>query len=734
MGSNWDRVRSTRNAAKANAHIGLDPPETHTPSAWFLGPNAENIDVMRDLMGIALDDHAAARRLYQPGDPDMVKERDANFAPTVAAMKRNLRLITSELRGSIPLASHRNQSHMYWDITLPGAVGYFAGMLYNQNNVAAEASPVTTALEIRAARELCAMLGFALGGTPEPWGHITCDGSVANLEAMWAARNLKYQAVALARAIRVEPALERAAAIGIRQPDGRWARLLDLSLWDLLNLDVDDALQLPRRMVDERGVDPAAVQAAIDTYSIQAKGAAEFDAEMLHGAVARAPAILVPATAHYSWPKAAAILGLGRNAVRFIPVDLDGRMRIPELAKALSACLEEKRPVAQVVAVMGSTCESAVDPLAEIVELRRQFAARGLTFALHLDAAWGGYFASILRPAPPSNAPPDGEHTGLDDVPEWSLSDHVRAQFAQFGAADTITVDPHKAGFIPYPAGALCYRNRQMIYLVSQTSPVVFHDGEAPTVGVYGVEGSKPGAAAVAVALSHVTIPPDTRGYGRLLGRCVFNAKRFYAALTTLPTREDDFVLVPFQRLPAEKAGRTAEEIERQKDLVREKIVAPRTNRELRAIFDDEPGILDLFQSLGPDLNVFSYAFNFKVEGRLNARLDLMNEFNNALFHRMSHEVPDEAGKVPANDLFVTSSSFDPNVFDADFMRSFARRAGVRYRAGTPIRHLISTMQNPFLTATAEGNFIPTLMAVFRATVEDERRRIIARHGLGQED
>ena len=42
----------------------------------------------------------------------------------------------------------RSQGHMLWDQALPAVVGYFAAMLYNQNNVAAEASPVTTRLEI----------------------------------------------------------------------------------------------------------------------------------------------------------------------------------------------------------------------------------------------------------------------------------------------------------------------------------------------------------------------------------------------------------------------------------------------------------------------------------------------------------------------------------------------------------------------------------------------------------
>ena len=738
MGTGWDRVISRRNASKVRGQISLTPPETHTPSAWFLGPNAENLDIMRELIAIALDDHAQARIDYSKkkmGDPDMVAGRDDSYKTTVAAMKGNLKHIMSELRGSIPLSSHRNQSHMYWDITMPGAAGYFAGMLFNQNNVAAEASPVTTGLEIRAARELCTMLGYKVDCTPEPWGHITCDGSVANTESMWAARNLKYQAVALARAIRVEPDLADAQGFAVRTPDGAWARLLDLTLWELLNLSVDDALDVPRRLIEEAGIKDVAVQAAIDTYSIQAKGVAEFNEEMRHGAVKPTGAILVPATAHYSWMKAAALLGLGRNAVRFIPVDFDGRMIVSELAKALNTCLDERRPVAQVVAVMGSTGESAVDPLADILELRGQFASRGLTFALHLDAAWGGYFASMLRKVPPTNAPPDGERTGLDDSPEETLSDYVRAQFDLLGEADTITVDPHKGGFIPYPAGALCYRNKQMIFLISQTSPVVFHDGDAPTVGVYGIEGSKPGAAAVGVALSHTAIPPNTLGYGRLLGRCVFNAKRYYAALTTLARVEDDFIVVPFQRLPAEKEGKTAAQVEEQRALIRDKIVG-HSNHMLNEIFRAEPAILDLFQSLGPDLNVFAYAFNFKVRGKLNRNLTLFNEFNNDLFHRFSHEVPEKVEDVPATPLFVTSSTFSEEAFGKDFMKHFAHRAGLRYRDGGDIRYLISTMQNPFLTATATktetetGNFIPTLMEVFRETIEQVRVGIIARHEL----
>lgn len=57
----------------------------------------------------------------------------------------------------------------------------------------------------------------------------------------------------------------------------------------------------------------------------------------------------------------------------------------------------------------------------------------------------------------------------------------------------------HRSGYCPYPAGGLCYRDGRMRYLVTWTSPVIFREADAnkgESIGVYGVEGSKPGAAA----------------------------------------------------------------------------------------------------------------------------------------------------------------------------------------------------------------------------------------------
>ncbi len=78
-------------------------------------------------------------------------------------------------------------------------LGYFMTMLYNPNNVALEASPMTTLVELRVGKQLCKLFGYKTE-EPEPaidtttadpvgWGHVTCDGTVANLESIWVGKS-----------------------------------------------------------------------------------------------------------------------------------------------------------------------------------------------------------------------------------------------------------------------------------------------------------------------------------------------------------------------------------------------------------------------------------------------------------------------------------------------------------------------------------------------------------------
>ena len=699
--------------------LELDGEGSNSLAGWFLGPKGENIPLFQEQVIRAIQAHGQDRKSIYQDDPEWItneiKESDS-YKEAVSILKKQYGKLLTALDGSVPFFSYRYQAHMLWDVAMPGMLGYFAGMLYNQNNVAAEASPVTTPLEMQVGNDLCQMLGFTVSkkaNTIQPWGHITCDGSVANTEAMWAARNIKYYPLALAAALKNEKLLAPAKNIEIKLPNGTSHKLRSLSPWQLLNLCEDDVLAIPTRLQNEFGVDPDYLGTVVQNYSIQNLGFTSFERTFLKDIPS--PAIIGPATMHYSWPKAAALLGLGKGNLIDVHIDQNARMKTQELRAKLESCLRAKRPVIMVVAVMGSTEESAVDPLDEILALRKEFRARGLDFHIHVDGAWGGYFASLLRRTKKKaqiSTHPEEKHT-RQYTPEMVMNSHVVKQYQVLPQADSITIDPHKSGYQPYPAGGLCYRNSAMRNLVAFTAPVVYHGGIDPTVGVYGIEGSKPGAAAAGVYLNHRVIRPDQSGYGKILGKCCFNSKRFYAALITMAREEDDFIVIPVQRIPAEREGKSARVVRAQLEYIREEIV-PKNNDELLA----NPKAMKLFRELGPDLVITTYAFNFKTKDGLNHDLSKMNALNEAIFNTLS--IAPERDQVRDKPMIITSSSFDPSVCGQEFVDHFMKRLGVDGNPGASVSFLISTTMDPWLTDTARGNYIPTLIDALRSVVKRE--------------
>jgi len=429
--------------------------------------------------------------------------------------------------------------------------------------------------------------------------------------------------------------------------------------------------------------------------------------------------VLVPATAHYSWNKGVAILGLGARTLQTVDVDVDARLSVPHLRETLDACFNAKIPVIQLVAVAGSTAESAVDPLEDIIKARQDFQRRGLSMTLHADAAWGGYFASTLH------APKSGPDTM---TPVEKLSPHVMAQLRALRHTDTITIDPHKSGYLPYPAGALCYRDQRMIYLVAHRAPVVDHSDDVPNAGAYGIEGSKPGAAAAGVAMSHITIPLDRSGYGELLGRCAWNAKLFYIGVNALPEPKDPFFAVPVKQLPSQAAGKSEAEIAAERAYLAT-LLSCESNEDAMKLLSEDKTLAALFSKIGPDLTVMSYAFNFlRDDGQPNTNLASMNALNQRIFEKMSVEEVKVEDKPPEVDMLVTSTVLPPRVYGDAFMQSMIGRAKLEVSqddADKALRVLISTTMNPWLTDTTTGSFLPTLMDILRKTVLESRLEIL---------
>jgi hypothetical protein len=106
-----------------------------------------------------------------------------------------------------------------------------------------------------------------------------------------------------------------------------------------------------------------------------------------------------------------------------------------------------------------------------------------------------------------------------------------------------------------------------------------------------------------------------------------------------------------------------------------------------------------------------------------------MNELNDRIFQRLSIR-EFNGGRVPAAPMFVTAGEFDPAGYGERFVAHFAARAGVTAPPGAPMKFLISTQQNPWLTSTAAGNFTDEVIKALKGAALECAAAVIHAHGL----
>ncbi len=712
-------LRLKKHAKPTGSLLG-DESGNRQVAAWFLGPRGENAQLFERLIVEALRDHVFWRRNYQPSDPPAITEkmkRDEGYLDSIDTLTSELNRLLAALKKSAPFFSARYQGHMIWDQTLPGMTGYFAAMLYNQNNVALEASPVTTVLEVEVSRDLCAMFGYCPSGDVQPWGHLTCGGSTANIEALWAARNLKLYPIALRHALLEDPALAEARELTVTLPSGEsGAKLVDLDRWSLLNLGIDEILSLSTRIESQFGISPKTVTEATSPYSLQNLGFPGFVRRFLDKVPE--PVILVPGSKHYSLPKAAAVLGIGADQMYCSPLDIDGRMDVDWVREKLDECASEKRPVISVVAILGTTEEGTIDDIATLLELRDQvYRPRNIEFTVHADAAWGGYFASLLRED--VEDPYETQSAGDGPAPVLPMSTYSTRQYKNLHRADTITVDPHKTGYLPYPAGALCYRNSAMRSLVSFEAPYInTSEGgdDALVIGSYGIEGSKPGAAAAGVYLSHAVIPTTQSGYGKILGRTLYNTKIFHFRLLSMNDPDEDFTVVPVPRLNLAGALAGYADDEEAMENLRGYLQGKRHSEILSS-----PEAMEHLREIGADLNIITYAFNYKIDGKPNQDLATTNAFNKRIYQHLG--VQADGRQIQDYQVIVSTTDFKKDTYGEVFFDHYKRRLlALDHPQEDPSENAITVMRSvimdPWLTEdAADRPFMDTFIDELRAVI-----------------
>lgn len=520
---------------------------------YFLGPYGENADLLEDLLVDFVRDHVYWRRNFHPENtppiPTSAQYRD-DYIDFVARMRQELFSLSADLKRSVPWYSPRYVGHMASDLLLPGLIANLVTTLYNPNNVAEEAAPVTVEKEIEVGFQLAEMFGLSTddGADVHAWGHLTSGGTVANYEGLRNISAVRYYPLALADAV-------EAMDLGLGEPGPLERPLASYSDWELFNLPMERVFELRRAYLEaarSQGPDVLeALQHGVERRRLETKGTVGFFRDH---ADLEPPVVLVPRTAHYSWPKAMKVLELGTANLVSVDVDGDMRMDTEDFRRQLDRLVDRRRPVLAAVGILGTTEFGTVDPIREIVDERERRREEGLYFPIHVDAAWGGYLTSMFRR-------PDGgmvERTRLREEFEYFPSETVYESFAALSEVDSVTVDPHKLGYIPYPAGAYVARDARMIDFVGEHAPYAFGTSDDEhaelrerlrNLGQFILEGSKPGAAAASVHVTHRVLPLHTEAFGELLKETVRASEYFFDRVDDLAERLDGEVVleVPFE-------------------------------------------------------------------------------------------------------------------------------------------------------------------------------------------
>ena len=203
---------------------------------------------------------------------------------------------------------------------------------------------------------------------------------------------------------------------------------------------------------------------------------ANMEALWISGKLSPGKKVVASEQAHYTHNRISEVLGLDFQA---IPCDDKARMDINALQKVLA-----ESTVGTVVATIGTTGTGSVDPLLEILELKKEY-----DFRLHADAAYGGYF-------------------GLVD----NLEPHTRNVYNHLVEVDSIVVDPHKHGLQPYGCGCVLYRDPGVGKYYKHESPYTYFTSSELHLGEISLECSRAGASAVALWATQKLLPMKKGG------------------------------------------------------------------------------------------------------------------------------------------------------------------------------------------------------------------------------
>lgn len=203
---------------------------------------------------------------------------------------------------------------------------------------------------------------------------------------------------------------------------------------------------------DLLGGDPARVEGMITSGGSEANTSALYLARE-HGY----ETVYIPRNVHESVIKAARFLRM--NIVQ-VELGEDYKVSLEDLARKL-----EKHGQGVIIATAGTTGLGLVDPIPEISKIALEYRS-----IVHVDAAYGGFVVPFLKAM---GAP----------LPDIGFTNE---------AVMTVTIDPHKMGLAPMPAGGIVARSKEWF------EPLLFDSSYLPMGYQKGLFGTRTGGSIAA--------------------------------------------------------------------------------------------------------------------------------------------------------------------------------------------------------------------------------------------
>ncbi len=198
------------------------------------------------------------------------------------------------------------------------------------------------------------------------------------------------------------------------------------------------------------------------------------------------PEVVLPESAHFSFEKIFRLL-----KIKPVYAALDDKFRVD--CQAVEK-LVNKNTIA-IVGSVGTSELGVVDPISELSEIAGK---RGV--GLHVDAAFGGLVVPFLK----------------------------KPHFFDFrlDAVQSITVDPHKMGLAPVPAGGILFRNRKALDCIKTETPYLTNGSQ------YTFVGTRTGASAAATWAVFKSLGKE--GFQKNVAQCMRNTERLQKGIEGL--------------------------------------------------------------------------------------------------------------------------------------------------------------------------------------------------------